>query len=99
MGWHLDTNSITVLLYVTTNVGGQTEIRCLDGIVRDVKPVAGNLLIMDGTVCEHRSRIVESAEKIVCLLNYYNEGECHRDSAMDKLAFGLPSSGEVKADA
>ncbi|MEM7051413.1 MAG: hypothetical protein AAF604_17215 [Acidobacteriota bacterium] len=97
-GWHVDTNSLTALLYLTTNAqGGETVIRGLDGQVHRVRPVAGSLLLMDGVRCEHRAEPVELTPKVVCLLNYYDHHPQRRDLEMDGLAFGDPPLDQADA--
>lgn len=87
-GWHFDTNCLSVILYLTDNEDGWTEIRCLDGKTRFVAPEAGALMILDGKNRWHRALPVQSAEKITVILNYYFPDHPARVEHLDSLIFG-----------
>ena len=84
IGWHFDTNGITVLLYLTTNSEGALQLE-IERKRPDRRPLrteqkrhlcsAGELLIMNGRNVRHRSEPVQTESKAVVVLNYYQGGE------------------------
>lgn len=88
-GWHFDTNDVSVIVYLTSNPSdGGTEIQSLDGVTRVVQPVAGRILVLDGTACWHRAAPVIASRKTTLLLNYYTEPVATRDPRLDSIIFG-----------
>jgi hypothetical protein len=78
IGWHRDTNAVTVLVYLSTNTEGGTEVQPLRRAPDDAAPPArvilpreGSVLIMQGRWVLHRGLPVQSQVKVVCAWNYY----------------------------
>lgn len=92
-GWHFDTNGITVVAYLSTNVDGATRVRPLNGggIEVDIFPVAGSILLMQGRNVWHRGGTVEAADKVISPWNYYVEGDTERPEGLDEQIYGPPA--------
>jgi hypothetical protein len=91
-GWHFDTNDISGILYLTDNENdGATVITSLfDGSINRIAPVAGSLLLLQGTKCWHMAEPVTDNPKCTCLLNYYLGTPPDRHPALDGIIFGAP---------
>lgn len=87
-GWHFDTNGITVLAYLTTNIDGATEMNPIDGGEEFVHPKAGSLLIMQGRKVWHRAGAAMAAPKIVSPWNFYVNGDTSRPEGLDDEIYG-----------
>lgn len=92
-GWHLDTQPITALLYLTTHADeGATEVHPADnpeGPVTALLPVAGSMLLMQGRRCLHRAAPISGKEpRIAVPLNYYTETDFVRDASLDVAHYG-----------
>ena len=96
MGAHLDTNGITVLLYLTTNTEGalaleiprshpsQAEDRIEE---KKIHAEAGSLFVMQGRKVWHVSEPTETEEKMVVVLNYYFKGDTWRSETFDQFVY------------
>ena len=87
-GWHFDTNGVTALLYLSTNMDGTTRIQGLDGLEYTIFPRTGDLLFLQGRVCWHRADPVHEGVKIVIPFNLYLPGEYSRPTGLDTLIYG-----------
>jgi hypothetical protein len=90
IGWHRDTNAVTVLVYLTTNSEGGTEVRPLARAPDDPAPAArvvlpreGAVLLMQGRWAVHRGLPVTSEVKVACPWNYYLEDDYKRPEGLD----------------
>jgi hypothetical protein len=89
IGWHHDTNLITVLIYLTENNEGGTECRLLPGRpgeeprTRTFLPRAGAVLLMQGRWVLHRGLPVRDEIKIVAPWNYYSTTDQWRPDGFD----------------
>lgn len=89
-GWHFDTNGLTVVLYLTTNTSGATEIEPSNtSKLVHVFPKGGTALVLQGRECWHRACPIENEEiKVIILLNYYVDKAQAREPSLDKIIFG-----------
>jgi hypothetical protein len=95
---HYDTNSLTVLLYLTDNEDGATELWPItthrpttlttpDEIVGEsvkILPVTGKMVIFQGRRCWHNSSPVLKGTKISSAWNYYINGDNWRPPEVSK---------------
>jgi hypothetical protein len=94
IGWHYDTNPITFLVYLTDNEEGGTECRLLkrrhdDPVrLRVVQPRAGAVLLMRGTLVEHRGLPVTREKKACAVWNYYTSADTRRPVDYDDNIYG-----------
>jgi hypothetical protein len=91
IGWHRDTNAATVLVYLTTNSEGGTEVQPLRRAPDEappptsiVWPKAGSVLLMQGRWVVHRGLPVENEVKVACAWNYYLADDCKRPADFDE---------------
>lgn len=91
IGWHHDTNPITLLLYLTDNEEGGTECRLLprrpdqeEHEHRVIRPRAGTALLMQGRWVLHRGLSVEKEVKIASPWNYYSTADQWRPAGFDQ---------------
>lgn len=90
-GWHYDTNSLTVVLYLTDNPGdGFTEITNKEDNTGTtlVAPTAGTILMFDGHHLLHRSQATVNAHKVICVMDYYFPGHADRKPYLNSYIFG-----------
>ncbi|WP_269537001.1 hypothetical protein [Cerasicoccus fimbriatus] len=103
IGWHKDTNGITVLLYTTTNTEGPLIVE----IERDhpnkpstietkeIYAEKGMLLLMQGRKVKHMSAPTSLETKSVVVFNFYvggKHGDTWRPSGFDDLVYkGVPT--------
>lgn len=87
-GWHKDTNCLSVVLYLSDNYSGETEIICSDGITRLVHPQAGKMLVLDGSRLMHRARAVAFGSKYTLIMNMYHPDHPDRPVDLDEKIFG-----------
>ncbi len=90
IGWHRDTNAATVLVYLTTNTEGGTEVRPLRRAPDDAAPAeqivwpkAGAVLLMQGRWVVHRGLPVQSEVKVASAWNYYLTDDYKRPHDFD----------------
>lgn len=82
--YHLDTQPITVLLYLNDNAtSGATRAFALGGEgestgMMDIFPKRGNILVMQGRRVKHCGLPVLSGTKMVMPMNYYVRGDTWR---------------------
>jgi len=98
IGWHRDTNAATVLVYLTTNTEGGTEVRPLKRAPDDASPPArivwpqeGAVLLMQGRWVVHRGLPVESEVKVACAWNYYLTDDYKRPADFDDRIYSRQS--------
>jgi hypothetical protein len=91
IGWHRDTNAATVLVYLTTNTEGGTEVRPLRRAPDDAPPASriilpreGAVLLMQGRWVVHRGLPVHSEVKVACAWNYYLTDDYKRPDDFDE---------------
>lgn len=87
-GWHYDTNDYTYLIYLTDNEDGHTEVNCLNGEKKNIKPKKSQGLFLNGKGCYHRALNVNESLKAVLILNYYKPNHEPRNMNIDPLIFG-----------
>lgn len=97
--WHVDTNPLTGLLFVTDHpegTGGELEFRA-DPVTHPaeewelvIRPRAGDLLLFDARYAAHHVRPVRGpGERITVPMNYYFAGEsAARPDDLDKYLYG-----------
>lgn len=100
IGWHYDTNAITVLIYLTNNSEAPLVLKIEKSHPSKKKPKVnqakifaknGMMLLMQGRNVWHRSEPTNNETKIVAVLNYYVEGDTWRPSNFDKFVYdGVP---------
>jgi hypothetical protein len=90
IGWHRDTNAVTVLVYLTTNTEGGTEVQPLRRAPDDaapptriIQPHEGAVLLMQGRWVLHRGLPVENQVKVACAWNYYLTDDIKRPLDFD----------------
>ena len=96
-GWHFDTNGVTALLYLSTNVDACTRVRGLDHVEYTVFPRQGDLLLMQGRRCWHRADPARFDPKVVIPFNLYLQGEHDRPSGLDDIIYGVPQMDAAHA--
>lgn len=96
MGMHLDTNGITVLIYLTTNTEGQLVLQIPHShpgepettyTEKSIFAEAGAMLVMQGRKVWHVSVPTRDETKMVAVLNYYYEGDTWRPAHFDKFVY------------
>ena len=95
VGWHYDTNTITVLLYLTSNSEAPLEMEIKHehpskpNWVEKVNLFSkeGSLLLMQGRKVWHQSKPTKKEEKMVVVFNYYTEEDQWRPSHFDDFAY------------
>lgn len=101
IGKHLDTNGITVLIYLTTNTEGAlrlqieqddpwcgTEMELADRVREErVLAVAGSMLLMQGRKIPHDCEPMEGEFKAVAIFNYYARGDTRRPGHFDEFVY------------
>lgn len=96
MGMHLDTNGITVLIYLTTNSEGGLLLKLphehpgepeTTYTEKRIFAEAGSLLVMQGRKVWHVSEPTTSEVKMVAVLNYYYEGDTWRPEHFDQFVY------------
>ena len=88
-GWHFDTNSLTVVFYLTDNPDdGFTEIVNKNDETILIPPEAGTILLFDGHSLLHRSQAVCSTHKVTCIMDYFYPGHGDRKPYLNSLIFG-----------
>lgn len=89
-GAHVDTNPVTVLLYLTG--GAPTTVENLHGETENVMPFPGSLLLMQGRRCLHSVSAHDSTRhgvyRVTVPMNYYHPDDTWRP-ADDATAFAL----------
>ncbi len=96
IGWHYDTNTITALLYLTSNTEAPLEMEIRrshpskpDWVEKvDYHAREGSLFLMQGRKVWHQSRPTEKEYKMVVVLNYYTETDQWRPSHFDDFVYG-----------
>lgn len=95
IGWHLDTNPVTVLVYLTDNTEGGTECRLLarrpeeaTERTRVIRPEAGAVLLMQGRRVWHRGLPLVTERKAVAVWNYYTADDDWRPDGFDDVIYG-----------
>lgn len=100
LGAHYDTNGITVLIYLTTNTEGplRLEIEHDDpwrgtsmelsrsAVKKEILPVAGSMVVMQGRRVRHDSAPMREEFKAVAIFNYYWTGDTRRPEGLDDVA-------------
>lgn len=80
--WHLDTQPLTVLLYLTTNPNsGATRCR-IKGKDVDIFPQQASLLLMYGREVLHQALPVTEGVKVVVPMNMYLENDLWRPKGL-----------------
>ena len=96
IGWHFDTNAITVLIYLTDNKEAPLILEppnrnpAINDLQKDsIKIYAkkGMLVLMQGRHVWHKSDATISEEKKVAVLNYYVEGDTWRPGYFDNFVY------------
>jgi hypothetical protein len=99
-GWHVESNSVTGLLYLTGVEGAALEIADpnIPRIHRDEDqpvmanlhhPTSGTLIVLRGHDVWHRVLPKKGAEpRIVLVCNYYRPGDIDRPSGIDEQHYG-----------
>jgi len=102
-GWHYDSNTLTGLLFLTTEVGeGAFHYRNLQGIEGRVYPKAGALLIGQGRRVEHAVEPMVSKDgrvRITVPLNYYTVTDTARPEGLDDRIYGPVAAAGQEASA
>lgn len=89
MSAHCDSNSISVVVYLTTNeTDGATEFLSGGMVYRSEYPRAGDLLLFKGSRILHQSAPVRSGVKVAAILNYYTPDDVRRPEGLDELMYG-----------
>lgn len=95
-GWHLETNNVTGLLYLTDHPeelgeGAMEWVRPGEAreAVRRYWPRAGDMAFMQGMDVWHRVAPLKVGlrERMVVVMNYYVEGEVSRPAGLDALHY------------
>lgn len=95
LGEHYDSNGVTVLLFLTTNLEAPLRMQiprshpsCEAWIERrDIHATAGSLLVMKGRDVLHDCEPTVSERKITVVLNYYVRGDTWRHDAFDDFVY------------
>ena len=96
-GWHYDTNTITALLYLTTNQEGATVCKVQKHHpswtkpkvkTHKIYPRAGSLLLMQGREVWHCAEPLINEIKVVVPFNYYLKNDTWRPAGIDDLVYG-----------
>ncbi|MQY22301.1 2OG-Fe(II) oxygenase [Nocardia macrotermitis] len=85
--WHLDSNPVTALLFLSTHTeedGGRLELRPTDREPLSVTPCAGTLAVFDARRCPHRVSPPTQGLRISAPMNYFITGQPrHRPDDLD----------------
>lgn len=95
IGWHYDTNAITVLLYLTSNKEAPLEMQIQkkhpskkDWIENvDFFSKKGSLFLMQGRKIWHQSQPTIKEHKMVVVFNYYTKDDQWRPSHFDDFVY------------
>lgn len=96
IGWHKDTNGISVLLYLTTNTEGalvmeiEKEIPPFEKthvVTEKVLARAGSLIALQGRRVRHYVEPMQHETKMSVILNYYVQGDTWRPENFDKFIY------------
>lgn len=96
IGWHYDTNAITVLIYLTSNTEAPLKLKISRShpSKKDswtecemVYASAGSMLLMKGREVWHISEPTDTEEKFVVVFNYYVEGDTWRPKKFDSMVY------------
>lgn len=87
--YHLDTQPITVLLYLNDNPtsGATSAYRHGDNKLVEIHPQCGNILLMRGRDVKHAGLPVTEGNKLVMPMNFYVEGDVWRPEALNDSAY------------
>jgi len=101
LGEHFDTNGITVLLFLTTNLEAPLRMQVPRSHPsrepwverRNIYAKAGSLLVMKGREILHDCEPTVTEQKISVVLNYYVRGDTWRHDQFDDFVYeGVPPS-------
>jgi len=95
LGEHYDTNGVTVLLFLTTNLEAPLRMQIPRSHPsrtpwverRDIRASAGSLLIMKGREVLHDCEPTVNERKITVVLNYYVRGDTWRHDLFDDFVY------------
>jgi len=85
VGWHFDTNPLSVLLYLSEG-NSPTEFQLADDRVLNVTPHLGDMLVFLGRKIRHQVPL-GSGLRITCPLNYYHPDDCSRPEWIDRAIY------------
>ena len=95
LGWHFDTNGITVVIYLTTNQEAPLVVNIPrshpskeDWIeTKEIFAEKGKMLVMKGREVWHKSSPTITEIKAALIFNYYEEGDTWRPSNFDQFVY------------
>lgn len=91
-GRHRDTNPFTALIYLTEDTnpdGDPTVLVDRQGVMREIEPSAGSILLMAGRELSHWVPFIPRAKsRVVAAFNYYTPGDVWRPPGTDDLVYG-----------
>jgi hypothetical protein len=96
LGRHLDTNGITVLIYLTTNIEGALVLELESSHpsesasrkeTKRILAKAGSMIVMQGRKVWHRSEPMDNEQKVAVAFNYYQRGDTWRPAHFDAFVY------------
>jgi hypothetical protein len=108
---HVDSNPITVLVFVTTHLAGEGALVVanfkglaspaeVDEDCTVIQPVAGDVIVFNAQEHSHYSQPISPASlRVVALANYYTDGspESQRPSELDAFRFSESTPAQLPA--